>query len=106
VTAARIETRGRGRFAVSGELSFATVPALWTQSHAAFAGDSEAIDIDLSDVRRADSAGLALLVAWMRQARRAEKTVRFSHPPQQLLALAKANRLEPVLGLQSAHLAD
>lgn len=102
MTVARIEARGSGSFAVSGDMSFATVPTLWAQSRDAVAGGVDAIEIDLSAVERADSAGLALLVAWTRAAHRDDKAVRYVNPPAQLLALAEVNKLGPLLNLEVA----
>lgn len=102
MTAARIEERGEGSFAVTGEMSFATVPGLWAQSRDAFADGKGALEIDLSAVERADSAGLALLVAWTREARREDKAVRYIDPPEQLLALAEASKLNSLLNLEVA----
>ncbi len=98
--AARIEARRSGEFAVTGEMSFSTAPALWNQSRDVFATTADAIGIDLGRVERADSAGLALLVAWTRQARGAGRSIRFLNPPDQLMALAQANKVGNLLGLE------
>jgi len=50
--------------------------------------------MDLTAVDRVDSAGLALLVAWVRLAKKRQISIRFHNAPRQLLALASANRLE------------
>ncbi len=53
---------------VGGELTFQTVPGLYRESAGWFAGEGELV-IDLAAVTRADSAGLALLVEWLKRAR-------------------------------------
>ncbi|MFQ5642141.1 MAG: lipid asymmetry maintenance protein MlaB [Thiogranum sp.] len=88
-----------GRLEVSGDLSFDSVTALWQQCRARFQ-ERAALDIDLSGVRRSDSAGVALLVACLRQARQSGKTVRFFNMPEQMLALARVSSLDQVLPLQ------
>ncbi|WJW74847.1 STAS domain-containing protein [Thiohalobacter sp. IOR34] len=95
---ARIELQGEGRFAVRGELSFATVPALLRSSLTLFEA-APRLDIDLSGVERSDSAGLALLVEWMREARRHDKPVRFLNTPRQMLAIARVSSLDQILPL-------
>jgi phospholipid transport system transporter-binding protein len=100
VSAANFAAQGGGRFTVAGDLSFATVPALWAQSRQAFADASGALDIDLKNAQRADSAGLALLVTWTRWAREGSKTLRFSNAPRQVATLAQANKLTKLLALQ------
>ncbi len=67
----------------SGELSFATVPTLLAQLKSV---PNLPTVIDLQNVTRTDSAGLALLIEFRKQAR--EKPVIFRHLPDQLLSLA------------------
>lgn len=90
-----------GRFQVTGEMIFATVPALAARSGALFA-DAGEVTIDLGAVERADSAGLALLVEWLRQARSADRALRFSRVPEQMLAIARVSGLEAVLPLDGS----
>ncbi len=81
---------------VSGELTLETATAVLSKSTSLF--DTAArLDIDLANVTRADSAGLALLVSWMRQARQGSKPIEFQHVPAQMLAIAKASGLDEIL---------
>lgn len=89
---------GGGRFEISGELSFTTVNAVLTQSRTTiFLAPASRLDLDLGGVTRADSAGLALLIEWMRMARAARCEIRFHRLPQQLLAIARAGELDELL---------
>lgn len=84
---------------VHGELTLETAKAVLTESTRLF--DSAAkLDIDLADVSRADSAALALLVSWMRQAKQGNKPITFQHVPTQMLAIAKASGLDEILPLK------
>ena len=85
-----------GGYTLAGELAFATVPAAWRQSQDWFAGGT-ALAVDLAAVSHADSAGLALLLEWLRAARRTESRVMFRHVPAQIGAIARLTALEPVL---------
>lgn len=87
-----------GRLVLAGELSFATVPHLWEEARDLLrdAGD---LRIDLQDVQRSDSAGLALLVEWMRAARRLGKAIEFLNIPPQMLAIARVSSLDQILPL-------
>jgi phospholipid transport system transporter-binding protein len=102
VTAARVHTRQDGRLAVDGVLSFDTVPALLRQSRESFAAAANTIEIDLTAVGRADSAGLALLLAWTRRARAQGKSIRFTNAPPQILRLVEVNKLTSLLPLEAA----
>ena len=87
-----------GMFEIRGELSFDTVTSVLAESkEVLFAGPSQQLDLDLGGVSRADSAGLALLLQWLRMARHQRKQLTFHHLPEQLLAIARAGELEPLL---------
>lgn len=87
-----------GQFQVSGELSFGTVNAVLDESRRSiFTQPAPEIDMDLNGVSRADSAGLALLIQWMRMAQANNSEIRFHNLPQQLLAIARAGELESLL---------
>ncbi len=58
-----------------------------------------AIEIDLKGVTRADSAGLALLVEWLRAAERAGKSISFVNVPVQLSSIARISGLDEILSL-------
>lgn len=99
MTTAEIRQAGDGRITVSGELGFATVTALRNRSRHLFTDSCGELDIDLKEVSRADSAGLALLIEWIRMAKAANRTIRFHHLPEQMKAIARACDLEAVLPL-------
>lgn len=84
---------------VKGELTFVTANAIFQQSQTLFAPIS-ALDIDLADVTRSDSAGLALLVEWIRSARQKNKTIVFHNVPDQILAIASASGVDELLPIQ------
>ncbi len=95
---ADISIKSDGRLAISGELTFDSVPALWERCHSRFSEHAE-LEIDLSDIQRADSAGLALLVECVRLAHQTGKNIRFFNIPTQLLAIARVSSLDQVLPL-------
>lgn len=82
--------------AVSGELTFNTVPGLYEASAAWFAGADELV-IDLAQVSRADSAGLALMIEWRRRAKAANRRLRFVSVPAQVQTLIRVSGLQDVL---------
>ena len=84
---------------VKGELTFATANDIFKQSQSLFAPIST-LDIDLADVTRSDSAGLALLVEWIRSARQKNKTIVFHNVPDQILAIASASGVDELLPIQ------
>lgn len=98
MNAARLDPDATGRFRLSGELGFHTVPELWQQTRTLF-HDCRSLTIDLSGVERSDSAGLALLVEWMREAARCGAELHFVNMPPQMLAIARVSSLDRILPL-------
>lgn len=86
--ACRLEAPSGGRVRVSGDLGFEAAPEILEEGRRAFAGQSE-VRVDLSGLTDADSAGLAVLLQWIREAHRDERVVRFEHLPKRLRDLAR-----------------
>lgn len=84
---------------VSGELSFATVNSVLVQTNSVFETVTD-LNIDLAAVTRSDSAGVALLIDWMRTASKSHKKIVFHNIPEQMLAIAGASGLDELLPLQ------
>ena len=97
----RLQKLGGGRFRLKGELNFTTVPAVWRAGMVAFA-EADKIELDLQGIQRSDSAGLALLIEWQRQAKQAGKPVTYLNMPAQMLAIARASSLDQILPLSRA----
>jgi phospholipid transport system transporter-binding protein len=91
-----LENRGAGRFAVQGELNLASVSTLWVESVRLFKQQAPRC-IDLAGVSRSDSAGIALLVEWLRQARAQGQDLQFVNVPPQMLAIIKVTDLDTLL---------
>lgn len=72
---------------VSGNLNFASVVDLWQKSLPMISAKKELV-FNLSHVSSANSAALALLIEWIKYAKKNSKQIRFLHIPPQLLAIA------------------
>jgi phospholipid transport system transporter-binding protein len=77
-----------GYFTVEGNLTFANIDKQALQSFYSLKG-VETIYIDLAKVGTADSAGLALMIEWIKQSRSIRAQLRFKNIPDQLMALVK-----------------
>ena len=93
---ATLETRGDGRFALSGDLVFENAARVLEAGDAAFGG-KPAIEVDLAAVGRVDSAGLALLLEWAVAARAAGGAVRYRNIPSGAAALAGISDISELL---------
>ena len=91
-----LTSAGAGLIAVQGPVTFATAGTLLAAGKALFTGQS-AVTVNLHEVTNVDSAGLALLLEWLRQARAEGRTVTFQGIPDKLLAIARLSGVEALL---------
>lgn len=96
-----IESRGDGHYLLSGVLSFQTVPQLWKQGGDMLDGSPQLL-LDLAGVSRTDSAGIALLVEWLRMASERNARICFQNIPPQMLAIARVSGLDDLLPIKSS----
>ncbi|MBK1672523.1 hypothetical protein CKO35_04260 [Ectothiorhodospira shaposhnikovii] len=82
---------------VTGELTLVTVPGLWKASQSLFESAPGDCRVDLSGVTRSDSAGVALLVAWMKCRGGPGGGMMFSGMPERMKALVAVSDLDGVL---------
>jgi phospholipid transport system transporter-binding protein len=92
----QLESLGEGRFRVGGLLDASTVTAVLEESRARFQGVPSVV-IDLAGVTESDSSGLALLLEWLRLARKENQKIHFDHVPQQIIALARISEVDDLL---------
>lgn len=88
-----------GIIRVSGDLNAVSVPKLLDATADLFRQSGQQVRIDLAKVTRADSSGLALLIDWMRTARRQHQQLSFRRLPAQLLDMARVSGIEALLPL-------
>jgi len=77
-------TRRDGTVEVSGRLTFETVPQFLNQTVEWLNSDHESLTIDLKQVSKADSAGLALMVEWQRMAQEKGRKLKYVNIPEQV----------------------
>ena len=83
---------------MSGVLDAATAPELLEESSAKFSNQSGVdIHVDFASVAESDSAGLALVIEWLRLARQRGQRMSFANLPKQLLALARISEVEELI---------
>jgi len=75
------------RLVVSGSLTLANVAATLEQGKAAIGEGARSVD--LGEIGELDSSALALLLAWLREARRRDRELVFTNLPQGLTTIAR-----------------
>ena len=97
---AQLEKVSSGHYILKGQLNFQTVPELWNDNKLSLFEDGNgSLDIDLSQLERSDSSGLAILVEWYREAQQRDKTITFLNLPTQMYDIAKVSGLNEILPL-------
>ena len=89
--------RDGARIALSGPVTLANVAALLDEGRKHLAEGVRTVD--LAEVTELDSALLALLLAWLREAKASERTLTFANLPESLRTIARlygVDRLLPV----------
>jgi phospholipid transport system transporter-binding protein len=86
-----------GLFRLEASLTFATVPALHRPGLERIDAAASGLQFDLHQVGVIDSAGLALLVDWLAEARARQRVLRYVQTPEALLALARLSDVEALL---------
>jgi phospholipid transport system transporter-binding protein len=86
-----------GRYRVCTDLSFDTATSVLRELRSLLRGNKGAVEFDLAEVQRADSAGVALLIELTRMARQGRYKLRFTHVPRQLEVLAAVSGVDGLL---------
>jgi phospholipid transport system transporter-binding protein len=90
------------RMVVSGALTLANVAAVLREGSAVI-GEG-ASTVDLGEVGELDSSALALLLAWMREAKRLDRNLAFANLPQGLTTIARLYGVAELLSARGSEL--
>jgi phospholipid transport system transporter-binding protein len=86
-----------GSYQIVAPLTFASVVSLRTPGLTIIKEATGGLTFDLRAVPTVDSAGLALLIDWLAEARSASRSLRYEQLPPALLALAELSDVEKLL---------
>jgi phospholipid transport system transporter-binding protein len=89
------------RLLVSGPLTLATVARALREGGDAIAMGARTVD--LGEVGELDSSALALLLAWLREAKRRDRTLEFTRLPEGLTTIAKLYGVAELLPGAASH---
>ena len=88
---------------ITGALTFETVVAISKASRPLFVPEST-LHVSLAGVIHTDSAAVALVLEWMRQAHHVNASLQLEHIPSQMLSIAKMCGLQTLIEGKSATL--
>ena len=91
-----LQDLGDGRFVLTGDMSFETAEKILRKSEGPFEQHTR-IEVDLSGVDKADSAGLALLLEWITWANHTVREIHYIGMPDRILAIAKTTEVDHLL---------
>lgn len=82
---------------VCGDLDFNNAMSLYEQSLKLFSKATSSITVDLSGLHSTNSVALAVMIGWMRLAKKFDKTVKFKNVSADIVMLAKASGLNAII---------
>ncbi|NBV74730.1 MAG: STAS domain-containing protein [Methylococcaceae bacterium] len=91
--ALKLTEEAPGYYTLKGSLTFASIDSHAPQPFKFLRG-VDSMSIDLSQLQASDSAGLALMIEWIRQSRMSRVKLSFRNIPEQLMALARISGLD------------
>ncbi len=89
-----------GSLQLRGEMTHVTVTAALRESERHF-GSEGGLQIDLKGVKRVDSAGLSLLIEWIRRLEAEDRDIWFTNLPRQLEGIARVSGVYEILAPSS-----
>lgn len=92
----RIQEHEPGRFVIDGNLTFSTIDKKFVKS-LSLPKSAQRVIFDLKGVTTTDSAGLALIVEWIKFARNRNIQLSFENIPDQLLSIARLSGVEEMI---------
>ena len=90
------------QFPVTGTITFDNLMDVRRAGEAAIADADDGVTFDLSGLEHANSAAVAVLMAWFRAADRQDKTVSFVGVPAELESIIELSGLTDVLPVERA----
>ena len=96
VSSFELKRTADGVFDLIGEMSFETAAQILKASEREFVQHAET-QVNLSQVSKADSAGLALLLEWKAQAKSRNTVIRYVALPESLLAVARTTEVTDLI---------
>jgi phospholipid transport system transporter-binding protein len=84
-------------YRIIGEMNMSTVPQLLTSMSQLFSGNADTRVIDLAEVSRSDSAGLALLLEWQRLAQEQNIQLSYRNLPEQMQSIIQISGLDKLI---------
>ena len=94
-----IRLNSDGSVQISGEMTFSSTPNLYRELENHFQSEGTDLAIDLREVDRADSSGLALLLEWQAMANQRERKLQITNAPDDLLSLARLCEADTLLDM-------
>jgi phospholipid transport system transporter-binding protein len=86
-----------GRYRLAGSAGYPNARALLDAGRRAFASAAD-VEVDLAGLTALDSAGLAVLVTWLAEARAAGRVLRYVGLPEALVPAARVAGVERLVG--------
>lgn len=92
-----------GRLQVRGDLNFSTILPLRRKGKQLIVQGPDVIEVDFSGVHASGSAAVSLMMCWLREACRSDKSIHFSGVPDLLERIIAVSGLSGHLSFERPH---
>lgn len=99
---AEIKQVDQQTLAVIGDLVLENAPAMKAKGEQLLSSMDSNVIIDLAGVAQSGSAGVSVLLCWMRAAKSNKKELRFRNMPEKMFDIARVSSLDEFLPLLGA----
>lgn len=83
---------------LQGPLNVHTIRRIWLKGHHLLDKTAaKEINLNLQDLTHSDSASVALLIDWLRYAKKHGKTLRLNHVPEKMQEIIRLSNLQNIL---------
>lgn len=97
MTALLLVEQSDAQWSLSGPLNVDTIKRIWHEGHHLLHKTQAAqIELNLSGLIEPDSASVALLLDWLRYAKKHHKTIRFHHIPVKMQEIIRLSNLQDI----------
>ena len=91
-----IQEQKPGLYIIDGDLTFSSIDKKTAKSFS-FPKTAKQLTIDLKRVKTTDSAGLALIIEWIKYAQKNKIQLLLENIPEQLLSIARLSGVEQMI---------
>jgi phospholipid transport system transporter-binding protein len=106
MSSSSIQADDKGTIHLGGDMNFVSTPGLFRELESKLTDIGSILNIDLTEIDRVDSSGLALLLEWQAMAGNLGHSLHITNAPSSLMRLAKLCEADKLLDISGRELRE